>query len=149
MRIYCDTSALGVEFNDLETVENAREASAMRVVLALADYRNWQLIDATPIHWESKASGNARIVRAIRGKLARAIQFVRAVDVAKQADEFEALGFGTLDSRHLACALAAGADVLLTCDREFHDLGRQYAKIVALRVLRPSEFLAEIDYGKE
>ncbi|CAG1772225.1 hypothetical protein BAC2_02249 [uncultured bacterium] len=149
MRIYCDTSALGVEFNDQQTQENAREASAMRIVLAIAAFKNWQLIDATPIHWEAKASGSSRIQRTIRVKLKNADQFVRSVDVSKRASELEALGFETLDSRHLACALAANADVLLTCDGEFHDLGRQNAKIIALRILRPSEFLAEVDYGKE
>lgn len=147
MRIYCDTSALGVEFNDLETKKNRVEASAMVLVFGLSQFNDWEFVESWQHHIEIDDTEPRSRQNALRAKLRGSSYYVRSTEAWPRVRTLMGMGFSIKDAGHLAAALESECDVLLTCDGEFHDLARQNAKLVPLRVLRPSEFMAEVRYG--
>ena len=61
-----------------------------------------------------------------------------------RARELVALGFGSFDALHLACAEAAGVDLLLTTDDRFLRRTQRYQAALRVRVYNPVDF----DWGK-
>jgi predicted nucleic acid-binding protein len=57
-----------------------------------------------------------------------------------RARELAALGFGPFDALHLACAEAAGVDLLLTTDERFLRRAQRYQSVLRVRVRNPVDF---------
>ncbi|MBI3098453.1 MAG: PIN domain-containing protein [Planctomycetes bacterium] len=61
--------------------------------------------------------------------------------VEDRAERLERSGFGSFDALHLACAKAAGVEVLLTCDEALRRRARASGKRLLVSVENPVDFL--------
>jgi hypothetical protein len=65
------------------------------------------------------------------------------VSEIERGQQLETLGFPEYDALHLACAEAAGADLLLTTDDRFRRLAARHADRLRVRVENPLTWLEE------
>lgn len=54
------------------------------------------------------------------------------------------MGIGKGDALHVAAAESVGAEVLLTFDDEFAELGRQFAMMISVGVALAGDWLSEV-----
>jgi len=69
--------------------------------------------------------------------------------VAQRAQEIGKLGFGPIDSIHVACAESGSVDFFVTCDDNLLKLGKRNADRMAVRVIGLLDVLREVFYVED
>jgi len=117
MRVYLDVCCLNRPFDD-QTQERIRlETEAVLLILERCQAGTWRLLGSAAVDYEiSRIPDVERRRKAFHLASIAHVKEVVSEAVQARAEELERLGFKALDVLHIACAEAAGADVLLTTD---------------------------------
>jgi predicted nucleic acid-binding protein len=140
MKLYLDTSALKRPFDDQAQPRIALETEAIITVLAMIQSGEASLLSSSVLEYEN--AGNPQPER--RRWTSRLLQLAAithplTATVQQRASLLERQGLKPLDALHVACAEAAPADYLLTCDDR---LPRRYRG--PLPVLNPVRFILKL-----
>ena len=140
LQLYLDTSALKRPFDDQAQPRIALETEAMVTVLAMIQSDEAVLLSSAVLEYEN--SRNPQLER--RRWTTRLLQLAGVTQpltasIQQRASQLEHTGLGSLDALHVACAEAARADYLLTCDDR---LPRRYRG--PLPILNPVQFILKI-----
>lgn len=145
MLVYLDTCCFSREVADQDVAKNVKNASDFRVLLALfhsgrlrfacSPWLIRELEDTEPPARRRKLRSLLPEVSAMSPQTSR---------LYGRAEELIALGIGKGDALHVAAAESVGAEVLLTFDDEFAELGRQFAMMMSVRVALAGDWLSEV-----
>lgn len=142
MRVYLDLCCLKRPFDD-KTQDRVRlEAEAVLLVLEHVDKGEITGCASEALIVEN--SYNTNLERRVNvGRLLERIgrSTVITQEMETRAESLAQCGFKTLDALHLACAGAARADVLLTCDDRFLRAAQRMVDALPVRVQNPIDFL--------
>jgi predicted nucleic acid-binding protein len=144
MRIYLDTCCFSRPLDNPEQLRVKLESQAILHIVKHAARGDWTIIGSDAVDTEIAAIRDAER-RVAAGTLAGfATEFVHAnAERRERGGVLERMGFGVYDSLHIACAEAAGADVLLTTDDALIRRARRLQHEVAVRVANPLTWLKE------
>lgn len=144
-RVYFNVCCLNRPYND-QTQDRIRlETAAILTVLRQLEQEKWIGISSSAV--ETEVGNDLDLEhRAEVQKLANLAQTFVLVEQSHsfRALELQALGFGAFDALHVACAEAAGADVLLTVDDRFLRLASRLRDLLTVKVVNPTVWLLEI-----
>lgn len=143
MRLYIDLNCFNRPFDDQRQQKVRRQTEAVFSILRRIIDGNDSLVWSWALTFENEMHpmpDRRHEIALWEGRAERSI----ALDdgVKERAKEHTRQGIPAMDSVHLACAEAAGADVLLTCDDVFFRRARRLS--LALRVLDPVAYLQEV-----
>ncbi|MSR64343.1 MAG: PIN domain-containing protein [Verrucomicrobiae bacterium] len=144
MKIYLDVCCLNRPFDDQLQERIKLEAEAIFLIVQKCERGEWTLIGSEVIASEiGQCADRERRERA--GMVASAAG--KVVDMGPseivRAAELEGLGFGAMDSLHLACAESADCDVFLTTDDRLLRRSQRYARALHVGVDNPLNWLAK------
>lgn len=141
MRVYLDTCCLNRPFDNLAEGKVAAEAAEVVRVIAAAEAGLVALV-ASPAHRRELADIRDPVRRAaVMGLLAKAGSALDdAPEVQRRAAELAMLGFGEKDAAHLAFAVSAACDVLLTVDERLVRRARRHASRLTIVVANPCKW---------
>lgn len=144
MRIYLDTCCFSRPLDDQKQLRVKLESQAILHIVKHAARGEWTIIGSDAVNAEIAAIRDAER-RLAAGTLAGfATEYVHTKpDRIGRGSVLERMGFGVYDSLHIACAEAAGADVLLTTDDALIRRARRLQDEVAVRVANPLTWLKE------
>jgi hypothetical protein len=143
-KIYLDLCCLKRAFDDQRQERVRREAAAITDIVAQAELGRCAFVHSPALLVENDA--NPREDRRLATALwinGASIHVPHSEPIAARSRELLALGFGVLDSLHLANAEAAGARWLVTCDDSLPDLARRHAGRLGVGVVNPCELPLE------
>jgi predicted nucleic acid-binding protein len=121
------------------------EGEAVLGLLALCQSGKAELVSSEALTFEVRRNQNATRREYAIDTLSLARSFVEISDsVEERAREFVAEGIAPLDALHLACAEAASADYLCTCDDRFLRRVRGLSGLRA-KPVSPLELVEEAD----
>jgi predicted nucleic acid-binding protein len=140
MKLYLDTSVLKRPFDDQSSPRIALETEAVVTVLAMIQAGEASMVSSAVLRYENSRNPQPERQRWTAQLLARAATTQPlTARVQQRAAMLEAAGLAALDALHAACAEAARADHLLTCDDRFV---RRYRG--PLSVLNPVQFILKL-----
>ena len=143
MKIYFDACSYNRPFDDLTQMRVRMEAEAILAIISICRSRGWILVGSDVVDLEIAEIRNVSKKQKVVEFCELAQEKVYANDAtAKRADELQALGFGALDSFHVALAEYADADVLLSTDDKLIKLANRLG--LGLRVDNPLKWLSEV-----
>jgi predicted nucleic acid-binding protein len=121
------------------------EANAVLKILEGVSLGRWDSIHSEAVDLETMAmkdaSRRSRVTRmAHEGKTRVWVD----QEIVRRTQMLELLGFSRFDALHVACAEAAGADVLLTTDDSMVRRGRRVRDQLHVRVVNPLTWLQEV-----
>jgi predicted nucleic acid-binding protein len=135
-KIYLDTCCLNRPFDDRSQERVRREAEAVLTVLARLTTRDWHWISSEALWAEVEQMPDRDRRLRVRAMAEGAHQLVVIEQPqVERARALLGLHFKPLDALHLACAEAAGADVVLTTDDRLVRLARRVSGQLRLRVM--------------
>ena len=138
MRIYLDICCLNRPFDDQEQDRIRLEAEAVLIILAAVERGQYEMVSSEALELENDNNPDAARRNRVRDMLLPAISTQRVgEDEAGRAGILSPMGFGAYGALHLACAEAAGADVLLTTDDRFVKTAARVRKELRIRVRNP------------
>lgn len=138
MRIYLDICCLNRPFDDQEQDRIRLEAEAVLIILAAVERGEYEVVSSEALELENDSNPDLTRHNRVRDMLVPAISTEHVgEDEATRAGTLSAMGFGAYDALHLACAEAAGADVLLTTDDRFVKTAERVRKELRIRVCNP------------
>jgi hypothetical protein len=145
IRVYLDTCCFCRPLDDQSQVRVKLEAEAIVLVLEHVDQGRWTMIGSDALDAEIAAIRDPK-------RRGRVTKFARAAtehvsidaDLGRRQQLLEGMGFGGYDSAHIACAEAAGADVLLTTDDALIRRAQRLRHQLAVRVANPVSWLEEM-----
>ncbi|TFH13210.1 MAG: PIN domain-containing protein [Lentisphaerales bacterium] len=144
-KIYLDVCCLNRPFDDQTQDRIHMESEAVETILGHVDAGQWQWVGSSVVDFEIGRSSDldrrARVGRLAQGATETVVPSAKE---QKRAKDLCALGFSAVDGLHLACAEAAGVDVLLTTDDKMLRISARNAKQLQVRVENPLVWLEEI-----
>ena len=141
MRIYLDLCSIKRLFDERRQDRVRLEAEAVALILERVDRGELDLCSSEALEEENLL--NPDPVRRARTAelLARCPRRIGVTSkVTGMARQLQDLGFGGYDAIHIACALRAGVDALVTCDDQLVRLAVRNASVVPIRVVNPVDF---------
>jgi predicted nucleic acid-binding protein len=143
--IYLDVCCLNRPFND-QTQDRIRlEATAVLTVLERVGYGQLLLIGSTVIQAEIDRNRDQELKARLQKLAETATEFIPVgEEQVQRANDLQGLGFHFFDALHIACAEAAGADILLTTDGRLLRLALRVRAKLTVRVANPADWLMEI-----
>lgn len=146
IRIYLDTCCFNRPFDDQTQLRVQLESRAVLRVLEYVRRDAWALIGSDAIDAELAAMRDPKRRRRVIELASAKTEHVSIdADLGLRQQLLEGMGFGGYDSAHIACAEAAGADVLLTTDDALIRRARRLQHQLAVRVTNPVSWLEEIE----
>jgi hypothetical protein len=144
MRVYLDTCCFSRPLDDQEQLRVKLETEAIIDILENAARGDLTIIGSDALQAELAANGDPDRRLGAEELAGFAKEHVRTnEDVLRRGQSLERMGFGVYDSLHVACAEAAGADVLLTTDDALIRRARRLQHEVGIRVANPLTWLKE------
>ena len=143
MRLYIDLNCFNRPFDDQRQERIRRETESVLSILRRIIDGNDSVVWSWALTFENEKhpmTDRRDEIALWEGRAERSIALDD--DVNAIAKQFTRQGIPAMDSVHLACAEAAGVDVLLTCDDVFLRRARRLS--LALRVLNPVACLQEV-----
>jgi len=138
IRVYLDTCCFNRPFDDQKQDRVRLETDAIIGILNHVARGRWIMIGSDATDDEIDA-----IRDPVRRDRTRRLASYASEHVPVDADRtrrgklLESMGFRGYDSLHIACAEAAGADVLLTTDDAFVRRARRLREILGVHVANP------------
>lgn len=145
MRIYLDNCCLNRP-NDDQTQGRIRlESEAVLRILDAVSRGEMEMIASDVVDMEIAANRDPERRRRVQVLARLATERVSTSrDVLQRGDALEEMGFDAYDALHLACAEAAGADVLITTDDRFEKRARRLQNELSVRVANPLTWIQEL-----
>lgn len=143
-RVYLDTCCLNRPFDDQGQDRIRLESEVVLDVLERVAAGEWAMIGSDALDAETAAIRDPerrRRVQVLAGTASEHVRFNR--DRMQRAQVLEGMGFRGYDSLHVACAEAAGVDILLTTDNAFVRRARRLQHDLRVRVANPVTWLKE------
>lgn len=145
MRIYLDTCCFNRPDDDQTQARIRLETEAVLLILDAVSRGEMEMIGSDVVNLEIAANRDSERRRRVQVLARMATERVSASrDVLKRGDALEVMGFDAYDALHLACAEAAGADVLLTTDDRFEKRAWHLQNDLAVRVANPLTWIKEL-----
>jgi predicted nucleic acid-binding protein len=145
MKVYFDTCCYGRPYDDNSRREVEEEANAVMTAVDVCRMVGHVIVGSTAVISEIGEIRNADKRTDVRAFFDDAIDecFNVLADEATRAQvsASQAQGLGAMDALHLAAAEAAGADILLTTDKNFVKISARIKTPV--KVMNPLNFLSE------
>ena len=138
MRVYLDLCALKRLFDERRQDRVRLEAEAVALILERVDRGELEFCTSDALEEENLL--NPDPVRRARAAdlLARCRRRIGITSkITETAARLQDLGFGGYDAMHLACAIQAGVDALVTTDDRLVRLAARHAAVVSIRVVNP------------
>lgn len=130
--------------DDQTIVRNRLEAEAILTILRHVHQGEWELISSEALTLELKRIANEEKRAQVSGLLTLQNYFVRVTDAEEaRMSEVHMLGFTPMDALHVACAEAAGSDILLTTDDRLRKAADKCASKLKIRVSNPLSWIQE------
>ena len=154
MKNYLDNCALGRQTDQQDQPRLVTERGAVQV--CLSRLQSGTLLWSASAALAAEIAKNSNVVR--RAYTASLLEFATEVleytpSIHAQAARFQALGFHFFDAQHLAFAIAAETDVLLTTDDRFIRNARRFAPVLdahgRTEVINPVEWLRKSVYDHQ
>ena len=143
MRLYIDLNCFNRPFDDQRQERVRHETEAVLSILRRIIDGNDSLVWSWALTFENEKHpmpDRRDEIALWEGRAERSISLDDGVK--ERAKQLTRQGIPAMDSVHLACAEAAGVDVLLTCDDVFFRRARRLS--LALRVVNPVAYLPEV-----
>jgi len=140
-RVYLDTSAYNLPFDDQTQPKIFLESQAVIIILQMIEVKELELVSSLVLEY-----GNSRNPYPIKQEaMNRYLQLVglrQEVDEAirQRAENLEHNGLKAIDALHIACAAAANSDYFITCDKRL--INR--CSGLTMQVMNPVNFVLEI-----
>jgi hypothetical protein len=145
VRLYLNTSALNLPFDDLTAQRVRLEAEAVAALLSAVEEGKARLLGSDYLDFEVGQDPDPERVHRVRALLRPAAEHVGAAgDVVSRARELESLGLRGLDALHIASAEAGRADLLITTDDRMIRASRKAKGSLRVEVVGPAEALARM-----
>jgi predicted nucleic acid-binding protein len=145
MKIYLDVCCLNRPFDDQTQDRIHLESEAVVLILKRIRSGNWEWISSEVVDYEVGQTPNAERKHRVESLVRYAGRTVLIKkSLVKRASELKAIGFGTYDALHLACAEHSNADVFLTTDDKLLRLSHECSGILKVRVVNPLIWLKEV-----
>ncbi len=143
--VYLDVCCLNRPFDDQSQERVRLEADAITSILRRLENDELIGVGSTAVLTEIDNNRDQERKARLQKLASTATTFVRVEkEQTQRAAELQKLGFHFFDALHIACAEAAGADVLLTTDDRFLRLASRLGKQLTVRVVDPVNWLMEI-----
>ena len=141
MRIYIDTSVYNRPFDDQTQPRIWLETLALALILQLVEVGDTLLVNSSVLEFENSRNPFSLRQEWVARCLEQAKEY-QSVDetIRRRAEVLESHGLRAIDSLHVACAEANGADYFLTCDDRL--LKKQ--KYFNVSSLNPLDFVQEV-----
>jgi predicted nucleic acid-binding protein len=143
--IYPDSCIYGRQSDDHTQADIEAEFLAIGAIFDICRIAGHIIVGSKIV--EREISDNPNLLKRMTTFLFFKRTAMRSVELTaaniRHAGEFMAQGLDDGDSLHLAAAEAAGADVLLTVDKDFIRIAAN-RKLSKVRVLNPFNFLQEV-----
>ncbi|MDR2591197.1 MAG: PIN domain-containing protein [Chitinispirillales bacterium] len=145
MIIYPDTCIYGRLFDDQFDPDIAADTIDILLVIALCKANKYPIVGSQAVIFEHNKICNLVRRDAIDEQYKRTIDrsVTITANVGARAQVLQTEGVKLMDSYHLAAAEAAGADVLLTVDKDFIKIVAK-KNLSAVKVINPLTFLREV-----
>ncbi|MDR2592294.1 MAG: PIN domain-containing protein [Chitinispirillales bacterium] len=139
--IYLDTCCYSRLFDGKTSPEVIAEAERVRYIMSNRFSGEYRIIGSFVVVTEIIQNPDAKERRIIERLYNRIIsgEAPRTAQRRTRAAELETKGLKTMDARHLAAAEAAGADYLLTVDKDFLKKASK-PKFTTVKVINPIYF---------
>jgi len=146
MRLYLDVCSLNRPYDDQSIDRNRLEAEAVAVIAGRVSQGHHSLVSSEAIDREVAACPDLEKAELVRETLRLAAQHVALTPAdVERFRELSLLGFGKLDSWHLACAEAANCDYFITTDDKLLKRAKAHRKTLAVTVVNPLTFVTEVE----
>jgi hypothetical protein len=143
--VYLDLCCLNRPFDDQHQARVRLEAEAVLALIELARRGDLKWIGSDILDLESSRNPDPDRRRRVETLLSCVTSKVAARQGERQRGrELEAVGFAAFDALHLACAEAAGAEVLLTTDDRLRGRARRENARLAVQVENPAKWYSEV-----
>ncbi|HEX2077623.1 MAG TPA: PIN domain-containing protein [Longimicrobium sp.] len=144
-RVYLDTCCLNRPFDDQSQERIRLESEAVLRILDHIERGEWEMIGSDAIDVEAAANPDLERRRRVQVVADTATEHIHVnPDRTQRAGALEGMGLRGYDSLHVACAEAAGADILLTTDDAFVRRARRLQHELRVRVANPVQWLKEV-----
>jgi len=144
VRIYLDSCCLNRPFDDLANPRIRLEAEAVLAILAAVRSGRWEVLASEALDMELARTPDEQRRRATLEFLRDSREHIRITDsMVSSAERFKSAGFGAFDALHIACAIEAKADFLLTVDDPMLRRAKRVLPERPCRFHNPVEFLME------
>lgn len=141
MRIYIDTSVYNRPFDDQTQPRIWLETLALALILQLVEVGDTLLVNSSVLEFENSRNPFPLRQEWVARCLEQAKDYQRVDEsIRKRAELLASHGLRAIDSLHVACAEATGADYFLTCDDRL--LKKQ--KYFNVSSLNPLEFVQKV-----
>jgi len=145
-KVYLDACALSRPFDDQRQQRVQIEAESVRLVLTSIQSGTDEWVGSGVLEDEVDQCPDPERSQQLRALL----QFAggdRSLSDAeiKRGEALERLGFKSSDALHIACAEAAGCDVLLTTDGRMLRTARRHKRELGIRVENPVDWVREVN----
>ena len=146
--VYFDACCLNRPFDDQSQERVRLEAEAILLLLARVQRGDLRWVGSEVLIYEISRTPDPERRRRVERLLRLAVISVAVgPGETRRATELEALGFGSYDALHLACAERGGAEVVLTTDDGLIRRVRRHAPDVHVRVKNPLTWMNESTEG--
>jgi predicted nucleic acid-binding protein len=146
IRLYLDTCCYSRPSDDQTQLRVRRESEAILDILESAARGDLTIIGSDAVQDELNAIRDPdRRLGAIGLAAFSAEHVYLDEELRRRGETLERIGLRGYDSVHVACAEAAGADVLLTTDDAMIRRARRLQQQLAVRVANPVSWLEEIE----
>jgi predicted nucleic acid-binding protein len=143
MRIYLDNCCFNRPFDDQSQAKVRLEAEAKLEVQQRIKNKELELAWSYVLDYESQANPfEERRDVVARWKKAATVDVEETKAIIQQAQEIANRGLRAKDALHIACAMAADCDFLLTTDDVIVKRMRGYPEIT---VMDPTQFIVEVE----
>lgn len=146
IRVYLDTCCFSRPSDDKRQLRVKLESEAILDIIERTVRGEWTLIGSEAVQEELAAIADPRRRMSAEGLAGFAAEHVGVdKDRKRRAGALERMGIRGYDSLHVACAEAAGADVLLTTDEALIRRARRLQHQLSVRVANPVFWLEKLE----
>lgn len=143
MRVYLDNCCFNRPFDDQSQARTRLEAEAKLEIQQRIQDKGIELAWSYVLDYENQANPfEERRDVVARWKTAAAVDVEETDAIVQQARGIASRGLRAKDALHVACAMAAGCDFLLTTDDLVVKKMRGFAGIA---VMDPTQFIVEVE----
>jgi len=145
-KVYLDVCCLNRPFDDQSQGRVKLETTAVKAIIERIRAGLYAGIGSEAVRLETNRISDPERKTYVQAqeRLFTQIIVIRP-ELTQRGVLLQAMGFGTLDALHIACAESAEADVLLTTDDRMLRLAARVSQKLFVKVANPAVWLMEIE----
>ncbi|TXH70789.1 MAG: PIN domain-containing protein [Thiothrix sp.] len=145
MKIYLDVCCLNRPFDDQSQMRIHLEAEAVLAIIRQVEFGAWSWISSDAVAYEIYKTPNEERQERLWQVEQKATERLELTDeVFQQADTLQQLGFTEYDALHLAFAIHAKVDVMLSTDDKLVKRAHANSASLPIKVANPLAWLQEV-----